>query len=174
MRGLHSSRRSFVQPCRRSDRAARRGYIVTDLRQRCRSFQFAVQAPTSPCHAEVEAVFKRAAFIVNTKSAVYYRAAGVNSDDVPRKITARPDYLTEEGKRLYVAWKAGDKTLPPDFDQLLAEEATWVDNAIKDQGVGRKPALGLRPSSTDSRSAARKSNYFASLGMLSRCSFTRS
>ena len=121
----------------------------------------------------MEAVFKRAAFIVNTKSAVYYRAAGVNSDDVPRKIMARPDYLTEEGKRLYVAWKAGDKTLPPDFDQLLAEEATWVDNAIKDQGVGRK--LGFRSASLFDRLAISRAQrqLFTSLGMLHRCSFTR-
>ena len=55
--------------------------------------------------ADVDAILKRATFLVNTKEFVYYRKNGVNEDPVPRKDISGADYLTEEGKRLYGKFK---------------------------------------------------------------------
>ena len=63
--------------------------------------------------ADVDAILKRATFLVNTKQFVYYRKNGVNDDQVPRKCIPGADYLTDEGKKWYGKFKNNVKDLPP-------------------------------------------------------------
>ena len=63
--------------------------------------------------ADVDAILKRATFLVNTKQFVYYRKNGVNDDQVPRKCIPGADYLTDEGKKWYGKFKNNVKDPPP-------------------------------------------------------------
>ncbi len=80
----------------------------------------------------VMAFMKRGGFLVNTKHHAYWRAPGTQEADVQRKsICGFDEYLTAEGKRLYGLWKTGDLTAPPNIEELLQKEQTFVDNAFK-------------------------------------------
>ncbi|CAE8683698.1 unnamed protein product [Polarella glacialis] len=81
--------------------------------------------------AEINAVFKRAAFLVNSKTHVYYRKAGVNEDLAQRKQIVNPEYLTPEGKKLYGLYKSGHKEPPANHAENIAKEQVWVEAVTK-------------------------------------------
>lgn len=97
---------------------------------------------SSATPACIDAIFKRAAFLVNTKDWVYFRPSGVNQADVARKKMPRAGYLTTTGKKLYSQFKSGDLSKPGDFEQKLIKEAEWVDNAIRKNRALKKRARG--------------------------------
>ena len=75
--------------------------------------------------AHMDAIFKRACFLVNTKSHIYYRIAGINTDYVYRVGRGGEEYLTGEGKMVYGNFKAGNKEVPPHFEEDVETEE-WV------------------------------------------------
>jgi hypothetical protein len=88
--------------------------------------------------AEIDAVLKRAAFLVNSKTHVYYRKAGVNDDPVPRKCMIKAEYLTPAGKQLYGLYKSGARELPPDHAANVKKEQQWVEAVMKKRMRERK------------------------------------
>ena len=75
----------------------------------------------------MDAVFKRASFLVNTKEHVYFRLAGINENSVKRiSLFANDEYLTEDGKKAYGMFKAGDKDGFPEFEQDVRKEQERV------------------------------------------------
>ncbi|CAK0894551.1 unnamed protein product [Prorocentrum cordatum] len=94
----------------------------------------------------IMAVFKRAAFIVNTKKWVYWRPAGTQEAGVQRKnIEGMGEYLTEEGKALYGASKNGDTTPPADWQNLLQQERNFIDSAVQAAQARRVPDAQAAP-----------------------------
>ncbi|CAK0901830.1 unnamed protein product, partial [Prorocentrum cordatum] len=60
------------------------------------------------------------------------RWARTQEADVQRKsICGLDEYLAAEGKRLHGPWKTGGLTEPPNIEELLRKEQTFVDNAFK-------------------------------------------
>ena len=90
--------------------------------------------------ADVDAILKRATFLVNTKQFVYYRKNGVNDDQVPRKCIPGADYLTDEGKKWYGKFKNNVKDLPPSFDTEVQKEQAWLSLIFKKLQEQRQPA----------------------------------
>ena len=95
--------------------------------------------PDKTTDAELDAIFKRAAFLVNSKTHVCWRPAGVNQKNVHRKSVPGADYLTPSGKRLYLAFKDGNRDPPPTFKADLIEEKRWVSR-ILDKRIGERKA----------------------------------
>ena len=97
--------------------------------------------------ALMDAVFKRSAFIVNTKMPktgqgwIYYRASGVHQKDVKRIRQDSAEYLTEEGQRLYGQYKDGVREQPPDFEAKVAQEQQWLEKVIATRKQERKEAM---------------------------------
>ncbi|CAJ1407201.1 unnamed protein product [Effrenium voratum] len=77
--------------------------------------------------AHMDAVFKRTCILLNTKTHVYYRKAGINTEAVPRVWEIKAEYLTEEGKRLYGLHKGGTKEITDDFVEEVKKEQLWVE-----------------------------------------------
>ena len=77
--------------------------------------------------AHMDAVFKRTCILLNTKTHVYYRKAGINTEAVPRVWEIIAEYLTEEGKRLYGLHKGGTKEITDDFVEEVKKEQLWVE-----------------------------------------------
>ncbi|CAJ1456734.1 unnamed protein product [Effrenium voratum] len=94
--------------------------------------------------ADIDALFKRAAFIVNTKRFVYFRKAGVNDDKVPRRFAESADYLTEEGGKWYGKFKEHRKELPPNFEEEVRKEQAWLDLVHKKLSEKRDPKFKQR------------------------------
>ena len=113
--------------------------------------------------AHMDAVFKRTCILLNTKTHVYYRKAGINTEAVPRVWEINAEYLTEEGKRLYGLHKGGTKEITDDFVEEVKKEQLWVEavmhkrfaersrskedeeedakrNRIREQAFGERPA----------------------------------
>lgn len=82
-------------------------------------------------HADINAILKRAVFIVVTKKFLYFRPDGVNEDPVARIAVESPDFLTSQGKELYGLFKANKKTFPPDFQEEVKKEQAWVSLLMK-------------------------------------------
>lgn len=76
--------------------------------------------------AHMDAIFKRACFLVNTKSHVYYRLSGINTNHVRRVLRGGEEFLTDEGKKVYGGFKSGNKELPENFEAELLLEKQWV------------------------------------------------
>ena len=76
--------------------------------------------------AHMDAIFKRTAFLVNSKEHLYFRPAGINTDPVQRISMPICEYLTEEGKKVYGAFKAGAKEMPEHFEEEVLKEQEWV------------------------------------------------
>ena len=77
--------------------------------------------------AHMDAVFKRTCILLNTKTHVYYRKAGINTEAVPRVWEINAEYLTEEGKRLYGLHKGGTKEITDDFVEEVKKEQLCVE-----------------------------------------------
>jgi len=74
----------------------------------------------------MDAILKRAAFLVNSKTHLYYRRAGINEDKVPRVALSSDGFLTADGKKVYGEYKAGQKETPEDFMEEVRKEQEWV------------------------------------------------
>ena len=75
----------------------------------------------------MDAVFKRACFLITAKTHVYYRKAGVNADPVPRVTIHQGEYVTlDEGKATYGLFKDGVNTFPDAFLDEVLKEQEWV------------------------------------------------
>ena len=61
---------------------------------------------------------------------VIWRKAGVNEDPVNCKMVHKPAFLSQAGVDLYVKFKAGDLTEPPDFQDKVKREAEWIDSIL--------------------------------------------
>ena len=72
--------------------------------------------------AHMDAIFKRGAFLVNSKDYLYYRSSGINTDPVHRISMPICEYLTEDGKKMYGLFKAGEKELPEEFEEEVKKE----------------------------------------------------
>ena len=88
--------------------------------------------------ADVDAILKRATFLVNTKNFVYYRKAGINEEHVPRKSMVNADYLTDEGKKWYGQFKDDKKGMPADFEIEVEKEQTWLRLMYKNIAQSRQ------------------------------------
>lgn len=100
-------------------------------------------------HADINAILKRAVFIVVTKKFLYFRPDGVNEDPVVRIAVESPDFLTSQGKELYGLFKANKKTFPPDFQEEVKKEQACVSLlmkkcAEKGREKNARSSLGLR------------------------------
>ena len=80
----------------------------------------------SATRAHMDAIFKRTCFLVNTKSHVYYRLSGINANPVRRVSRGGEEFLTEEGKKVYGGFRAGNKELPDNFDEEVLLEQKWI------------------------------------------------
>ena len=89
--------------------------------------------------ADVDAILKRATFLVNTKNFVYYRKAGINEEHVPRKSMVNADYLTDEGKKWYGQFRDNKKGMPADFEIEVEKEQTWLRLMYKNIAQSRQP-----------------------------------
>ena len=78
----------------------------------------------------MDAVFKRASFLVNSKEHLYFRPAGINTDPVQRISMPICEYLTEEGRQVYGAFKAGNKEMPNGFEEEVLKEQQWVSTIM--------------------------------------------
>ena len=94
--------------------------------------------------ADVDAILKRATFLVNTKQFVYYRKNGINDDQVARKCIPDADYLTDEGKKWYGKFKNNHKGLPPNFEVEVQKEQAWLSLIFKKLQEQRQPDWGVR------------------------------
>ena len=74
----------------------------------------------------MDAILRRAAFLVNSKTHLYYRRAGINEDKVPRVALSSDGFLTADGKKVYGEYKAGQKEMPEDFMEEVRKEQEWV------------------------------------------------
>lgn len=92
----------------------------------------------SASRAHMDAIFKRAAFILSTKTHVYYRAAGINTNPVYRIAIFPEGFLTEAGRHLYGEYKAGQKELPPRFEEQVFKEQEWVSLLMENRFKERK------------------------------------
>ena len=81
--------------------------------------------------AHMDAVFKRASFLVNSKEHLYFRPAGINTDPVKRISMPICEYLTEEGKQVYGAFKAGNKEMPNGFEEEVLKEQQWMTTIME-------------------------------------------
>eukprot|EP00438_Fugacium_kawagutii_P023266 Skav224631 [mRNA] locus=scaffold1903:97011:98423:- [translate_table: standard] len=89
-------------------------------------------------HAHMDAIFKRAAFMVNSKEHLYYRPAGINTNPVSRISMPVCEYLTEEGKKLYGMFRNGAKDFPEEFEEELLKEQTWIKAIMEKVQKARK------------------------------------
>lgn len=89
--------------------------------------------------ADVDAILKRATFLVNTKQFVYYRKNGVNEEPVPRKNIPGAEYLTDEGKKWYGKFKSNEKDFPPNFAAEVQKEQAWLALLFKKLQDERRP-----------------------------------
>ncbi|CAJ1375294.1 unnamed protein product [Effrenium voratum] len=89
--------------------------------------------------ADVDAILKRACFILNTKKFVYYRPSGVNEDKVARRFVEGPDFLTQTGKMLYGKYKDSCKTLPENFEEEVRKEKAWLELVFKQKQEKQDP-----------------------------------
>jgi hypothetical protein len=92
----------------------------------------------SASRAHMDAVFKRAAFIVNTKDHIYYRPAGINLNPVHRIPILPEGFLTEAGRQVYGNYKSGNKDMPEKFEEELQKEQAWVSMLMKQKMDQRK------------------------------------
>jgi hypothetical protein len=86
----------------------------------------------SASRAHMDAVFKRAAFIVNTKDHIYYRPAGINLNPVHRIPILPEGFLTEAGRQVYGNYKSGNKDMPENFEEELQKEQASVSNEAEE------------------------------------------
>ena len=93
--------------------------------------------------AHMDAIFKRACFLVNTKSHIYYRIAGINTDYVYRVGRGGEEYLTGEGKMVYGNFKAGNKEVPPHFEEDVETEQEWVRQIMEARIKSRSATSAL-------------------------------
>ena len=98
-----------------------------------------VSAKKPPTKADVDAILKRATFLVNTKNFVYYRKAGINEEHVPRKFMVNADYLTDKGKKWYGQFKDNKKGMPADFEIEAEKEQTSLRLMYKNIAQSRQP-----------------------------------
>ena len=89
----------------------------------------AVTEQATPAH--MDAIFKRGAFLVNSKEHLYYRPAGINKDPVRRISMPICEYLTEEGKQVYGRFKGGEKDMPECFEEEIQKEQEWIEMIMK-------------------------------------------
>ena len=89
----------------------------------------------SASRAHMDAVFKRSAFILNTKTHIYYRPAGINEEHVYRIPLFPEGYLTEVGRQVYGEYKGGNKEMPANFQDEVEKEQEWV-SMLMDKRLG--------------------------------------
>ena len=75
----------------------------------------------------MDAVFKRACFLLNTKEHMY---SGINQEPVERKTMPVSEFLTAEGKKQYGLFKEGCKEVPDDWEEDLAKEQEWLASVM--------------------------------------------
>ena len=91
--------------------------------------------------AHMDAIFKRGAFLANSKEHLYYRPAGINKDPVRRISMPICEYLTEEGKQVYGRFKDGEKDMPECFEEEIQKEQEWIEMIMKKSlKEGRQPS----------------------------------
>lgn len=91
--------------------------------------------------AHMDAIFKRGAFLVNSKEHLYYRLAGINKDPVRRNSMPICEYFTEEGKQVYGRLKDGEKDMPECFEEEVQKELEWIEMFMeKSVKEGRQPS----------------------------------
>ena len=83
--------------------------------------------------ADVDAILKRACFILNTKKFVCYRPSEVNEDKVARHFVESPDFLTQTGKMLYGRYKDNRKTF------AVRKEQAWLELVFKQKQEKQDP-----------------------------------
>lgn len=71
----------------------------------------------SASRAHMDAIFKRAAFLVNTKTHIYYHPAGINTEVAYRIPALCQGFLAEVGGKVYGEHKGGRKEMPQDFEK---------------------------------------------------------
>ena len=90
--------------------------------------------------AHMDSIFKRGAFLVNSKD-LYYRPAGINKDPVRRISMPICEYFTEEGKQVYGRLKDGEKDMPECFEEEVQKELEWIEMFMeKSVKEGRQPS----------------------------------
>lgn len=105
-------------------------------------------------HAHMDAIFKRAAFLVNSKEHLYYRPSGINTNPVNRISMPICEYLTEDGKQLYGKFKNGNKDLPEDWEVEIEKEQEWV-HAIMTKRYKERKATKKDKEEENTRAAIR-------------------
>ena len=88
--------------------------------------------------AHMDAVFKRACFLVNTKTHIFYRKAGINNDPVPRVPIQQGEYLTRAGKVVYGLFKEDGNAFPDNFLDEVRREQEWVAAIMQKREKERK------------------------------------
>lgn len=81
--------------------------------------------------AHVDAMLKRAAYIVVTKGWVCWRPAGVEHVEVKRRFMQNIEMLTEEGKELYGKYRNGCRDFPANHEENVRLEQVWVDRVLE-------------------------------------------
>ena len=89
----------------------------------------------SASRAHMDAVFKRNTFILNTKTRIYYRPAGINEEYVYRIPLFPEGYLIEVGRQTYGEYKGGNKEMPANFQDEVEKEQEWV-SILMDKRLG--------------------------------------
>jgi len=81
--------------------------------------------------ANVHAVLKRTAVMVNSRQYLYWRLPGAAAARVPRiPLGDKLDFLREDSRAVYDAYRKGSKSLPVDFASSLKWEADWMEAAM--------------------------------------------
>jgi len=80
----------------------------------------------SATRAHMDAVFKRASFFLNSRTHLYFRAAGINDNHVHRLPMPSQGFLTEAGRKLYGEYKAGNKEPPSGLEEEIRKEQEWI------------------------------------------------
>ena len=106
------------------------------------SIKSAFTSEASRAHAD--AILKRTAILLNSKTHVYYRPAGINQDPVQRFAINRAEYLTDVGKELFGKYLDGEREFAADFEDEVRREQTWVDRIMTRRKEERKPDFKKR------------------------------
>ncbi|CAE7363412.1 unnamed protein product [Symbiodinium sp. KB8] len=106
------------------------------------SIKSAFTSEASRAHAD--AILKRTAILLNSKTHVYYRPAGINQDPVQRFAINRAEYLTDAGKELFGKYLDGEREFAADFEDEVRREQTWVDRIMTRRKEERKPDFKKR------------------------------
>ena len=94
--------------------------------------------------SHMNAVLKRSVILLNTSTHVYYRMAGINKSPVQRINLEDPEFLTQEGKTLYGAFKNGSRLMPDCFQIEVRKEQEWVSKLIEKRLEERRPDHAAR------------------------------